>query len=658
MIDKETVDRIYAAADIVEVISDFVTLKKKGASYQACCPFHNERTPSFIVTPAKGLFKCFGCGKAGNAVTFVMEHEKMTYPEALKYVAKKYGIEVHEKELTPEEAQRNDDRESMMAVNGWAAEYFRSMLHDTDEGRSVGMGYFRERGFTDATIRRFSLGYCPAKGDAMTSAALAAGYKEKFLLSETGTGLTIKRDNGTYYDRFAGRVIFPVYSIAGRVIAFGGRVLRKSDKTAKYLNSPESVVYSKSHSLYGIYQAKNAIVRDNYCILVEGYTDVMRMHQEGIENVVASSGTSLTTDQIKLIKRFTNNVTVLYDGDSAGIKASLRGIDMILAEGLNVRAVLLPDGDDPDSFGRSHSAEEVREYIALHEEDFIRFKARLLLADAGDDPLKRAELVKDIVQSISVIPDPIIRSVFIKDCASSLDVDEQVLRSEVARRRHSVQYDRQTGEFLRTMQAQQRREETATLKATDLKGVTAGSSMDELEKEIVGYLMKYGHLYFEYKEGNNLVKFNVAATIFNDLSGDVSLRNPQYRAIYECYEEHFHELGEGVKVPEHFFTNHEDPQVCNAAVDILTSDTNYVLSDLWRRHEVSFETEEERLSVLVPRVVTLYKTKTIEAIIARLNARLADEDLSDEEQLDIMGKIAALNDVRTRIARRLSRLIL
>lgn len=612
MIDRETVDRIYAAADIVEVVSDFVTLKKKGANYQACCPFHSERTPSFIVSPAKGLFKCFGCGKGGNAVTFVMEHEKMTYAEALKYVAKKYGIEVREKELTPEEARRNDDRESMMVVNSWAADYFQHVLHDTDEGLSVGMGYFRERGFTDATVRKFALGYCPAKGDAMTMAALGAGYKEQFL---TETGLTIKRETGGYYDRFTGRVIFPVYSISGRVIAFGGRVLKTSDRTAKYLNSPESLIYSKSHSLYGIYHAKNAIVRENFCILVEGYTDVMRMHQTGIENVVASSGTSLTADQIKLISRFTKNITVIYDGDSAGIKASLRGIDMILREGLNVRVVLLPDGEDPDSFGRSHSAEEVRAYIEGHEEDFIRFKTRLLMADAGDDPLKRAALVTDIVQSISEIPDPIVRSVFIKDCAKSMDVDEQVLVAEVARKRHSVQYDRQTGDFLRSMQAQRRREEQAAALPASLKGVTAGSSMDELEKEIVGYLMKYGHLYFEHKEGRNLVKFNVAETIFSDLRDDVSIRNPQYRALYECYEQHYAELGEGVKVPEHYFTNHADPLVCNAAVDILTSDTNYVMSELWKRHEIFLDSEEERLSELIPRVVTLYKSKTIEAII-------------------------------------------
>lgn len=639
----------------MEVVSDFVTLKKKGVNYQACCPFHSERTPSFVVSPSKGLFKCFGCGKGGNAVTFVMEHEKMTYVEALKYVAKKYGIEVQERELSPEEAKRNDDRESMMVVNSWAAEYFQKMLRETDEGMSVGMGYFRERGFTDATIRKFTLGYCPAKGDAMTMAALAAGYKEQFLVD---TGLTIKRESGGYYDRFTGRVMFPVHSISGRVIAFGGRVLKQSERTAKYLNSPESIVYNKSHSLYGIYYAKNAIVKENYCILVEGYTDVMRMHQTGVENVVASSGTSLTVDQIKLISRFTKNVTVIYDGDSAGIKASLRGIDMILREGLNVRVVLLPDGDDPDSFGRKHSAEEVKAYIAAHEEDFIRFKTHLLLSEAGDDPLRRAELITDIVQSISEIPDPIIRSVFIKDCAKEMDVDEQVLVSEVARKRHSVNYDRQTGEFLRSMQQRRRNEEAEASRLVSLKGVTAGSSMEELEKEIVGYLMKYGHMYFEHKEGRNMVRFNVAETIFSDLQDDVTIQNPQYRAIYECYEEHYRELGEGVKVPEHYFTNHSDPQVCNAAVDILTSDSNYVMSELWKRHEIFINKEEDKLATLIPRAVTLYKTKTIEAIIGQLKAKLADEDLSEDELTAIMENISALNEVRTRIARKISRLIL
>ncbi len=656
MIDRETVDRIYAAANIVEVVSDFVTLRRKGVNYMACCPFHNERTPSFVVSPTKGLFKCFGCGKGGNAVTFVMEHEKMTYVDALKYVAKKYGIEVREKEMSPEEVRRNDDRESMMVVNGWADDYFRRMLFDTDEGVSVGMSYFRERGFTDATIRKFGLGFCPAKGDAMTVAALNAGYKEQFLVD---TGLTIKRETGDYYDRFCGRVIFPIHSISGRVIAFGGRILKKNDRAAKYLNSPESIVYSKSQSLYGIYFAKNAISRENNCILVEGYTDVIQMHQSGVENVVASSGTSLTTEQIRLIARFTKNVTVIYDGDAAGIKASLRGIDMILREGLNVRVVLLPEPEDPDSFARTHSAAELKAYIQENQKDFIGFKTRLLMKDAMDDPIKKAQLISDIVQSIAEIPDPISRSVFIRECADTMDMDRKVLANEVSRKRLSVQYDRQTSEFVRNQQRIRSREETGILPPTGPGEFTAGSNIDELEKEITGYLMKYGHLYFEYKEGEHMSRFNVAETIFNELNRDgIRFRNPVYRTMMECYEKQYEALGEGVEVPIHNFTNHSDPQVCNVAVDILTADSNYTTSEIWRRFDVSVENERDRLDEVVPRTVTLYKSKTIETIIVELNDRLKEENLSEEESTDIIEKIAALNEIRKRISRNMSRLIL
>ena len=378
MIDPETVDRIYAAANIVDIVSDYVTLRRKGVNYVACCPFHNEKTPSFVVSPAKGLFKCFGCGKGGNAVTFLMEQEGISYPEALKMVAKRYGIEVHEKELTEEEVRRNDDRESMFALNGWAAEYFANYLHNETEGRSVGMSYFRQkRGMTDAIIRKFGLGFCPARGDRMSKDALAAGYKREFLLS---TGLSLERESdGSLYDRFRDRVIFPVHNISGRVVAFGGRTLRTDKQVAKYQNSPESEIYSKKRELYGLYFAKKAIQQQNFAIMVEGYTDVISMHQAGVENVVSSSGTSLTTDQIRLLGRFTKNITVIYDGDSAGIHASLRGIDMILREGMNVRVVLLPEPEDPDSFARSHTAEEVQAYIRDHERDFLEFKAELLL---------------------------------------------------------------------------------------------------------------------------------------------------------------------------------------------------------------------------------------------------------------------------------------
>jgi DNA primase len=446
MIDRSTVDRIFAAANIVEIVGDFVTLKKKGVNYQACCPFHNEKTPSFVVSPTKGLFKCFGCGKGGNAVTFVMEHEGLSYPEALKWVAKRYGIEVEEREQTPEDKQKNDDRESMMVATAFAADYFKDTLHHTEEGQTVGLSYFRERGFSDTTIERFGLGFCPTTGDAFTKRALKEGFREQYLID---TGLSVKREDGSWWDRFTGRVIFPIHSVSGRVIAFGGRTLRTDKKVAKYVNSPESEIYHKSNVLYGLSQAKKAIGQEDYCILVEGYTDVISMHQSGIENVVASSGTSLTEGQIKLIARFSRNVTVIYDGDPAGIRASLRGIDMILKEGMNVRVVLLPEGEDPDSFARANSASYLKEFIAEHQQDFISFKANLLMQEATNDPIKRASLITDLVDSIAVIPEAIARSVYIKECALLMRIDENVLIDEVRRRRRDQALGQEEKDFFR-----------------------------------------------------------------------------------------------------------------------------------------------------------------------------------------------------------------
>ena len=521
MIDRETIDRIYAAANIVDIIGEYVTLKRKGVNYQACCPFHNEKTPSFVVSPSKGVYKCFGCGKGGNAVTFLMEHENMTYPEALKAVAKRYGIEVREKEMTPEEVARNDNRESMFVVNSWAAEYFSNyLLHET-EGMSVGMTYFRQkRGFSDATIKKFGLGFCPARGDRMSWAALAAGYKEEFLVS---TGLSIKRDDGSLFDRFRERVMFPVHNISGRVVAFGGRTLRTDKSVAKYQNSPESEIYSKKRELYGLFFAKKAIQQYDFAIMVEGYTDVISMHQAGVENVVASSGTSLTTEQIRLLGRFTRNITVIYDGDSAGIHASLRGIDMILREGMNVRVVLLPPEDDPDSFARTHTAAEVQEYIRANEEDFLTFKAKLLLKDAAGDPIKKAALINDMVQSIVQIPDPIQRSVYIKECARIMDIDENLLIAEVGRKRMASTGDREAEEFVRRQSARFRAEQTAQRPETVFAGqVTGGSSAEALERELTRYLLKYGHCSFDFKEGRTMVACNVAEVIFSELSDGMS----------------------------------------------------------------------------------------------------------------------------------------
>ena len=648
MIDKATVDRIYSAADIVEVIGDFVTLKKNGVNYLACCPFHNEKTPSFVVSPSKGFFKCFGCGKGGNAVTFVMEHENMTWLEALKYVAKKYGIEVAEREQTPEEQRRNDDRESMMVVSSYAADYFVRSLHDTPEGRSVGIAYFRERGFSDATIRKFGLGYCPAAGDAFTRQALADGYKEQFLV---GTGLTIKRETGDYYDRFCGRVMFPIHSIGGRVTAFGGRTMRTDKKVAKYLNSPESEIYHKSDVLYGLYHAKRAIVQQDCCILVEGYTDVIQMHQSGVENVVASSGTSLTEGQIRLIGRFTRNVTVIYDGDSAGIKASVRGIDMLLREGLNVRVVLLPDGDDPDSFARKRNATELQEFILKHEEDFISFKTRLLMSDAGNDPLRKAALVTDIVQSISVIPDAITRSVYTRECSRQMEIDEQVLLREIALRRLERSAGGEAKEFVRRQELIRRRSEGPDSLPTT---VEAGSGIDELERELVKYLVKYGEQNFEYVEGKQVVELNVAEVIIADLDKNgIRMKNPAYRKIYDEYKR-MRATGEPVET--HALINHTDPDVCSAVVDLLTGDDNYAVSRLWQKFDIVVESEQQRLPVAVPRAVILYKSKVIDEIIAELRAKLADPSLPEDELAALTHQIAVLNQERTLIAKRLSRL--
>ena len=657
MIDRETVDRIYAAANIVDIIGDYVTLKRKGVNYQACCPFHNEKTPSFVVSPSKGVYKCFGCGKGGNAVTFLMEHENITYPEALKMVAKRYGIEVREKELSEEEIRRNDDRESMFVLNGWAAEYFANYLHRETEGQSVGQAYFRQaRGLTDATIRKFGLGFCPAKGDRMSKDALAAGYKKEFLLS-TGLSLARERD-GSLYDRFRDRVIFPVHNISGRVVAFGGRTLRTDKTVAKYQNSPESEIYSKKRELYGLYFAKRAIQQQDFAIMVEGYLDVISMHQAGIENVVASSGTSLTTEQIRLLGRFTKNITVIYDGDSAGIHASLRGIDMILKEGMNVRVVLLPEPEDPDSFARSHTASEVQAYIRDHERDFLEFKANLLLQDAEGDPIRKAALIGDMVQSIAQIPDPIQRSGYVKECARIMDIDENILISEVARKRLTTSGDREADEFLRR-QAAQRQREAAQPEVEYVRKVEAGSGFEALEREIVKYLLKYGHCSFDFKEGRTMVACNVAEVVFDELGRDnIVFRNPVYAKIMETYRGQWERLGTGTEVPAHCFLNHIDPEVCNASVDILTSDDNYVPSQLWRRKEIHVESDAEMLAVGVPKAVTLYKSKVVEEMIKELQAKLGDESLPEEEQVALLQRLSGLNKVKVSIARRLQRLIL
>ena len=655
MIDRDTIDRIYAAADIVEVINDYVTLKRKGVNYQACCPFHNEKTPSFVVSPSKGLYKCFGCGKGGNAVSFVMEHENITYPEALKIVAKKYGIEVKEKEETEEDKIRQNNRESMFMLNSWASDYFVNTLHNSDEGISIGLSYFRQaRGFSESTIKKFGLGFCPSGGDKMTQDALRAGYKEEFLLS---TGLSIKREeDGRVYDRFRERVIFPVHNVSGRIVAFGGRTLRTDKKVAKYQNSPESEIYSKKNEIYGLFFAKKAIQQQNYAIMVEGYTDVISMHQSGVENVVASSGTSLTTEQIRLLSRFTKNITVMYDGDSAGQHASLRGIDMILKEGLNVRVVLLPVEHDPDSFARSHSAEEVREYIKQNSQDFISFKAKLLLADAGNDISKRGDVIRDITGSIAEIPDAIQRSLYIKECAKIMDISADDLTRDVAKQRMNALGDKEASEFIQREGRRywKRQEETPQSEDNLIIGnLNIGSSLESIEKELIYYLVVHGAKNYEFKEGRKLIPMNVAETIIDEMSMDnIRFRNEAYNKIYDIYRE-ARTVGR-IPQPDEF-TSHDDIAVCDAVTDLLFIDDQYSISEIWTKKEVHTTTESEVLAMGVPKAIQLFKTKVITGMLAELQTRLADENLSEEEQLEIASKMAQLNRLKVILAKKTNR---
>ena len=655
MIDRETIDRIFAAANIIEIVGDYVTLKRKGANYQACCPFHSEKTPSFVVSPSKGLFKCFGCGKGGNAITFIMEHESISYPEALKVVAKRYGIEVKERELSNEDIQRNDNRESMFTLNAWALDYFVDTIHNLDEGIAVGLSYFRlKRGFSDATIKKFGLGFSPSGGDAMTQAALKAGYKEEFLLS---TGLSLKRESdGRIYDRFRDRVIFPIHNISGRIVGFGGRTLRTDKKVAKYQNSPESEIYSKKRELYGLYFAKKAIQQEDYVIMVEGYTDVISMHQSGIENVVSSSGTSLTTEQIRLIGRFTSNITVIYDGDAAGVHAALRGIDMILREGMNVRVVALPPEHDPDSFAQSHSATEVSTYVREHEEDFLTFKAKLLLKECKNDPIKRAEMISNMVESITQIPDQIKRTVFIKECAMIMDIDDGVLTSEVARKRATTTGDRQTEEFIRKQTKIQASERGVVQES---ENVEAGSSIVTLECELIKYLLKAGHRSIEFKEGGEFISCNIASLIFSELEDtNVEFSDTIYNAMLQIYRRVWLEQGEGIEVATSFLLNCDDEKVCNRTVDILTADDNYIPSQIWTQRDVHIDTEEEILNLGVPKSIMLYKSKILESTITHLYDQLEDPNLSEDAQVEIIQRLATLNKGKVLIANKLQRLIL
>lgn len=565
MIDRATIDRIMAAADIVDVVSEFVSLRKAGVNYKGLCPFHDEKTPSFVVSPAKGYCHCFSCGKGGNAVGFIMEHEQMTYPEALRWLARKYNIEIRERELTDGERREAGERESMFIVNEWALGYFQENLINTGNGLSVGMQYLRSRGFRDDTISKFQLGYALPVRDALARAAVARGFKEQYLVD---TGLCYRRDDGRLQDRYAGRVIFPVHTMTGRVVAFGGRILTSDKKAAKYVNSPESQIYHKGGELYGLYQARQAITRADRCYLVEGYVDVTSMHQCGVENVVASSGTSLTTGQIRLIRRFTSNITVLYDGDPAGIHASMRGIDMLLAEGMNVKVLLLPDGDDPDSFARKHTAQEFREYIEANQADFIEFKTNLLLKGVTD-PVERSQAISSIVKSVSVIDDQITRATYVGECARRLGISEATLVSTVNKFIRGGKEERQK-------EARRRAQDDGAAAAPEAAGGTgalvplsAVKQAPGVEYMLMQLVVRHGHevVYKDVEtDDGGTVDLNVAQYVSYDLGADgLKFGNDMYnRMLAEAVE---HSGDEGFNA-ESYFTHHPDVDISRTATEM------------------------------------------------------------------------------------------
>jgi DNA primase len=647
MIDKGTIDRVMetAQSQIVEVVSEFVNLKRRGVNYIGLCPFHNEKTPSFIVSPHKGIFKCFGCGKGGNAVNFLMDHEQISFVEAIKILGKKFHIPIEEKELTPEEVAHQNDRESMLVVTGFAAKYFEERLHNSDEGKSVGLSYFRERGFRDDTIKKFQLGYSPDSKDAFTREALQKGFKLDFLEK---TGLTIVRDDYKA-DRFRGRVIFPIHSLAGKVIGFGGRVLRTDAKTAKYLNSPESEIYHKSHILYGIYQARQEIARQDRCILVEGYTDVLAFHQAGISNVVASSGTALTPGQIRLIARFSKNLTIIFDGDAAGIKASLRGIDLVLEEGLNVKVLLLPDGEDPDSFAKKLGGEALREYIKKHETDFIRFKTGLLMEEAKNDPVQRARLIQDIVHSISVIPDSITRTEYVKDCSNLMKVEEQVLFMEIGKLRRKKTEKEATRNNSYYGRNNERTPSSGNV--VEKAAVISSNPFETEEREVLRFLMKYGDLdlgEFDFEEGTRSV--TVGEYIITELrQDDLESVNPLYNQIMKLYEENFR--NQGFKSSQ-FFVSSTDSRISSLASDLIARE--YPLSRIHTKNG-QVAKESDRLDELVPKVVTELKWKKVKILLEdkRKQLKTAEEAGDQEKFMELLQEINGLQQAFIYISKEL-----
>lgn len=701
MIDQPTIDRILDAANIVDVVSEFVTLRKRGVNYVGLCPFHDDKSPSFYVSPAKNICKCFACGEGGTAVHFIMKHEQIGYFDALRFLAKKYNIEIAERELSDEEKRVRSDRESMFIVNAWAQQYFSQMLHEHVEGKTVGMRYFIERGFREDTIRKFQLGYSLDQRDALYQQALRKGYKKEYLEK---TGLVIAYENGNVNDRFRGRVIFPVHSLSGKVVAFGGRVLKKDEKTAKYVNSPESPIYHKSNELYGIYFAKQAIVKADRCYLVEGYTDVISMHQSGVENVVASSGTALTHGQIRLIHRFTNNITVLYDGDAAGIKAAIRGIDLLLDEGMNVKVVLLPDGEDPDSFARSHSATEFTEFICQHETDFIRFKTKLLLADAGNDPVKRAALIGDIIRTIAIVPDDITRTIYIRECSAMMEIDEQVVLNQVNKQRLSKNEqkssvpvtNRSTTEILppdysiAEPSGQMQEVPVATAEpvsdqlppdfppppeeefsgSNEMPEIPPSAPVEEtqvmtrqrspyeaFEIALLRYVVRYGErVLYDYvdEETKERIVMRVAEFIRDDLErDDLSFYTPIFK---QMLDEAANRCGEETFIAHRYFLSHPDPLVSRVAANLMSE--KYQLSKYhFKFREV--EQEEDKLDQLVVRDLFAFKEAYIMRQLKEKQEQLKQLSSADPEQImTVMKEIAQLNEIKKVLSKELGERII
>lgn len=622
MIPKETINKIFEAARIEEVVGGFIQLKKRGVNFIGNCPFHEEKTPSFTVSPSKGIYKCFGCGKGGNSVSFVMEHEHYSYPEALKYLGKKYGVEIVEKELTPEQSIRANDRDSLYIISSFANDFFQKQLWETVEGKAIGISYYKERGFSEDIIKKFQLGFSPKGLDKLSSEALKASFKHKYLV-DSGISI-IKADK--MIDRFRERIIFPIHSFSGRILGFGGRTLQKNNK-AKYINSPESLIYLKSKILYGIYFAKQDISKQNNCYIVEGYTDVIALHQAGINNTVSSSGTSLTTEQIRLINRFTKNITILFDGDAAGIKASFRSIDMILSEGMNVKVVLFPNGEDPDSFAKSCSSKDLKNYLIKNSKDFITFKTSILTKDTEKDPVKRVEMIKDIASTISKIPDDLSRSEYINICSRMLNVKELNLSKEVnLQKKENAQYSVKEEKF-------------------KIPKDNPNQNLLKEEKEIIRLLLNYGNKTLKFGADS----ISIALFILNELKADnINFENDKCQIILNEISENIKK--EGTLILEHF-TLHFNPLISRMAIDLISNAHN--MSENWdKRHKILTGTEENKMRKAVESSIYNLKLKHLDVKLGRIQLQLKE---NPKDFGNITKKYAKYLQIRKQIAAKLGR---